>query len=157
METYRVPRREVPVRILCDSGIVLEGHLFAPAQGRDGRPGRVLDLLNDTGQDFLPLRSDEDRLLLGKAGVIHVAVDAGHGELETLLATGGDRIGVRLTLVGGHVLVGQLLIDMPPPRARVLDYLNEAPRFIPLLADDRVTLVQKGCVTSVRNLQDDGS
>lgn len=157
METYRVPRREVPVRILCDSGIALEGHLFTPALGRDGRPGRVLDLLNDAEHDFLPLRAEEDRLLLGKAGVIHVAVEAGHGELETLVDAGGEKVGVRLTLVGGHVLVGRLMIDAPPPRARVLDYLNEAPRFVPLLSDERVTLVQKGCITSVRNLQDDRS
>ena len=58
---------------------------------------------------------------------------------------------MRISLAGGTSLLGRLAIRMPPERARVLDYLNSAPRFVPLLGERQVTLVQKHFVVTVRN------
>jgi hypothetical protein len=58
---------------------------------------------------------------------------------------------VRLSLTGGISLVGRFRISLPPERSRVLDFLNRAARFLPLVGQNRVTLVQRRYIVSVRS------
>lgn len=151
MEHLRIPRRRVEARLVLDDGSSLEGHLFAGWTGADRRPETVQERLNDAGEEFLALACGEDRFLLNKAGIILCEVREGQGELESLAGTGGRRVPVRMTLVGGVGLVGTLRIAMPPERSRVLDYLNSAPRFVALEGAGKVTLVQRRFIVTVRS------
>jgi hypothetical protein len=155
VEIFRVPKREVPVRIVMDDGRRLDGRFWVPEVGPDGDQGRVRDRLNDDEEGFVPLACGEDRLLLNKSGIVTVELDR---QLEHL--AGGDdavarEVAVRITLVGGNSLVGRLRLRMPPERARVLDYLNAAPRFVPLLGEDKITLVHRSYVLFVRTLDEE--
>lgn len=152
MELLRVPRREVAVRILLDDGRTLDGTLFTAEAGPDGRPERVLDHLNDSSEEFFPVACGEDRFVLNKAGVITVTLAGGEeqiGEPE-LYSSPEHEVPVRVTLTGGISLIGKLPIAMPRERSRVVDYLNSAPRFVPLVGTGQVTLVQRRCIVSVR-------
>ena len=152
MELLRVPRREVAVRILLDDGRTLDGTLFTAEAGPDGRPERVLDHLNDSSEEFFPVACGEDRFVLNKAGVITVTLAGGEeqvGEPE-LYSAPEHEVPVRVTLTGGISLIGKLPIAMPRERSRVVDYLNSAPRFVPLVGVGQVTLVQRRCIVSVR-------
>jgi hypothetical protein len=154
MDIYRVPRREVPVRILLDDGRTLEGALFTSATGRGGVPEDVLCHLNESAEEFLPLACGADVFLLNKAGVIWVQLTGDGAEEIADKATAARRAPARISLSGGVNLVGTLPIVMPRERSRVLDYLNAADRFFPLMGGGSVTLVQRRFVVTVRSGHD---
>ena len=150
MDLYKVPKIETRVRILLDDGRTLDGSVFTSVTGPHGGPETILDRLTDPTEEFVPLACGEDRLLLNKTGIILVQCppDALGPEADE---KGAKEVPVRISLAGGTSLLGRLAIRMPPERARVLDYLNSAPRFVPLLGERQVTLVQKHFVVTVRN------
>ena len=152
MEEFRIPKREAHVQVLLDDGRVLDGEIFATFRGRDGRPGRVLDRLNEIDQEFIAMQSGEERFLLNKSGIVTVEVPGTVADVLDQEPDAGRTVTVRLSLAGGTGLVGRLHLIMPPERSRVLDYFNTAPRFFPLIAEGRITLVQKRFVMSARDL-----
>jgi hypothetical protein len=150
MEIYRVPRREVPVRILVDDGRTLEGALFTAESGANGYPEDVLHHLNHADEEFVPLLCGDESFLLNKAGIIWVQV-TGDAAAEIVDGVGaGQAIPVRFSLAGGISVVGTLVIVMPVEKSRALDYLNASPKFVPLFGDDSATLVQRRFVVTVR-------
>ena len=153
VDAYRVPRRATSVKIVTDDGQTLDGDVFTAMIGPDGQPGRVVDRLNDPSEEFLAMKVGDDRFLLNKSGIVMVQM---HGEFEEepdLEPPGGRDVTVRLQLAAGFGLVGRLSILMPQERCRVIDYMNSVPRFFPLHGSGQVTLVQKGFVVSVRELE----
>jgi hypothetical protein len=153
MEIYRIPRREVPVRILVDDGRTLDGTLFTADAGAIGRPEDALHHLNDTEKDFVPLVCGADSFLLNKAGIIWAQVSGAAASEIAADAGAGRDVPVRLSLAGGISVVGRLVIVMPPERSRVLDYLNASGRFLPLYGEGTVTLVQRRFVVTVRSAE----
>lgn len=157
MEIYRIPRREVPVRILLDDGRALDGTLFTAETGAGGRPEDVLRQLNGTDEEFVPLVCGKDSFLLNKAGIIWVQLTGGAAEEISGEAGAGRRVPVRFSLAGGISVVGTLAIVMPVERSRVVDWLNAAGRFLPLFGEGTVTLVQRRFVVTVRSGDDERS
>lgn len=151
MEIYRVPRRELDVRILLDDGRTLDGLLFASRTGVLGGPEDALHFLNTDSEDFIPLVCGKDSFLLNKAGIIWVQLTGESADEIAVTSRGGRPVPVRLTLTGGLSVVGTLSIVMPVERNRVVDYMNAAGRFVPLFGDGVATLVQRGFVVSVRS------
>ena len=151
MDIFQVPRREAPARILLDDGRVLEGQLYLAVAGHDGRPETVGERLNDAGEEFLPMACGPDRFLLNKSGIITVTVPDEHDAVHEDEGNGARETAVRVSLAGGLSLIGRLHIAMPVERSRVLDYLNAAPRFLPLHAPGGVTLVHRRFIVSVRS------
>jgi hypothetical protein len=153
MEQYRIPRRQVQARILLDDGRTLDGTVFTTDSVPGGRPEDVLHVLNDPSEDFVPLLCGEDSFLLNKAGIIWVQLTGATAEEVAEQSEAGRPAPVRLTLAGGLSLVGTLSIVMPPERARVIDYMNAAGRFLPLFGEGQVTLVRRSFVVSVRSAE----
>jgi hypothetical protein len=151
MELLRIPRRRVHTRILLDDGRSLEGELYTAPAVTAGRPESVLEHLNDPTEDFMPLAVGEDRFVLNKAGILYAQLDGDPTEAGEHLPEAAHVVPVRLTLAGGMGLLGRFHVVMPPERSRVLDYLNAAPRFLPLWRDGQVTLVQRSFIVSVRS------
>jgi hypothetical protein len=150
MEELRVPRRRIPVRMILDDGRTLEADLFVAPIGPDGGPERLADRLNDPHDEFVPVASGGDRFVLNKSGIVLVHLSGGPEEAGIPETFEGHEAPVRLSLTGGLGLIGRLPIAMPPERSRVLDYLNAAERFVPILGDGQVTLVQRRFIVSVR-------
>jgi hypothetical protein len=157
VEIYRVPKREVAVRILLDDGRTLDGSLFAAFTGGVDGPEDALHFLNTTSEDFIPLVCGKDSFLLNKAGIIWVQVAGDEAKEIAAANRTGRLVPVRLTLTGGLSAVGTLSIVMPQERNRVVDYMNAAGRFLPLFGEGVATLVQRGFVVSVRSAEGDGS
>jgi len=153
MELYRIPRRQVQARILLDDGRTLDGTVFTTDSVPGGRPEDVLHLLNDPTEDFVPLVCGDDSFLLNKTGIIWVQLTGETAAEVAEQSESGRPAPVRLTLAGGLSLVGTLSIVMPPERARVIDYMNAAGRFLPLFGDGTVTLVRRSFVVSVRSAE----
>ncbi len=146
MDVYRIPRRTVLVRLLLDDGRSLEGGLYAAAGGGDDYE-RVLARLNDPEEDFVPLAVGDDRFLLQKAGIVTAELLDPPDPRDPV---GVRVVAARLSLMGGTAVLGRLRVEMPPERARVLDYLNAAPRFVPVWNERGVVLVQRRAIVSVR-------
>lgn len=157
MEIYRIPRRELSVRILLDDGRSLDGKLFTADAGPNGGSEDLVHHLNDPSQEFVALSCGDDRVLVNKAGIIWAQTSGAAAEEIAALALGARTVPVRLSLAGGISLVGTLRIVMPPDRSRVLDYLNAAGRFVPLFGEGTVTLVQRSFVVLVRTAEESPS
>lgn len=151
MEIFRTPQRMVPVRVLLEDGRALEGGLYAPVTGPDGNPGRLLDRLNDDTEEFLPLAGRYETLL-NKSWILTVQLASGHEQPEGIESEVAREQRVRVTLTQGEPLEGWIRYLMPEERGRLLDYLNEAPRFIPLIGESRVTLIHRRFIISVQEL-----
>jgi hypothetical protein len=147
---YQIPRREVSATVVLDDGRTLQCTLFTAMSSPEGGPQPVLDRLNDPAEEFLPVSCDEDRFLVSKPGILTVQITQ-RDELDAMETDAGREAPVRLSLAGGINLVGRFRIVMPPERSRVIDYLNEADRFVPLFGEDRVTLVQRRYIVTVRS------
>jgi hypothetical protein len=151
MEIYRIPCREVPVRVLVDDGRTLDGTLFTAETGAAGRPEDLLSHLNDSDEDFVPMLCGSDSVLLNKRNILWVKLTgAAAAELADEIGS-GERVPVQVCLAGGISVVGTLIVVMPLERSRVVDYLNASGRFLPLFGDGAVTLVQRRFVVTVTN------
>ena len=154
MEKFRVPRREVEVSVLLADGQELEGVFYAPEAGPDGGPGRLLDRLNDPTEDFVPLSHQGENFLVNKMRVVWVQLGVGQTRYERADSEGAQEAKVRLGFGHERTLDGRLAYIMPPERSRLLDYLNAAEGFIPLLGEERATLINRKFVSMVQSLAD---
>jgi len=151
MKQFQVPTHEVAAKVLLDDGRVLDCRIFASDSGPAGHPQTLFERLNEVDEEFIPVRSGEDFFLLSKSGMVTVEVADAASEMVGMDQDAGFELPVRLSLTGGLSLLGRFHIVMPPERSRVLDYLNASPRFLPLLGEGRVTLIQRNYIVSVRS------
>ena len=154
MKMFRVPQREVPVIVELRDGSERRGHLYASASGPGGRPGRLIDRLNDDEERFLPLTDGGRGWLLNKDWIVRVAVDVDHRALELESEAGAHRVEVRFEMASGSAIEGTVFYTMPPDKQRLLDYLNSEGRFIPLRHDGGAWLINRDHITQVTNRSD---
>jgi hypothetical protein len=151
MENLKIPKWRTRVEILAPGGYAfgLAVYLADAASSHSG-PERISDLLNGP-LDFFPGHDlDRDQVVFvnrNDCSVVRVLLDieADHDE-HTSIPTENE---VRVVLQSGAEVVGLLTYQRPPDRSRVLDYLNEAPVFFPVLEKDQVALINKQHVARV--------
>ena len=151
MKEFQVPTRRVPTRVLLDDGRVLECVMYASEAAPSGHAQTLQERLNDSAEEFVPVSSGDDRFLLNKSGMVTVELLEPEGEIELLDLPSGHQVPVRLSLTGGLSMLGTFHVVMPPERSRVLDYVNSAPRFVAVLGDNKLTLIQRSYIVSVRS------
>ncbi len=120
-----VPRRRVRATVRLAGRGVLEGDLYAEQVHLDGRPGRVLERLNDASERYLPLAVHDSHLLLNKRHIVTVEIETREVERPTESSRASL---VRIDLTEGSSVEG----SMEMPRAtgagsRTLDNLNALP------------------------------
>jgi hypothetical protein len=151
MDELRVPKRRVAIEIAIAhdprrSVVVFLSEFASHHAGAE----RVSDLLNGSAE-FLPaLDPDGKRMTFyNRAGILFVRVDPAEEPVLADAHTIPTEHEVELTLSEGSVLRGLVSYVLPPDRARVIDFLNEAPQFFRVLEPDRATLVNKRHVAQV--------
>ena len=157
-DEYRVPKVPVEVSVTLEGGLQIRGiaHV-SPASGEhDGRE-RLLDLLL-ADEPFMPLTGEdgETRLIHKRRIVLIRFTSLFDADLSPEETEGAVEVPVRVELCGVPAydsrVEGRLLIVMPPGHCRILDVLNVARPFFPLLADGEVSLVGLKHVVSVTQL-----
>jgi hypothetical protein len=155
MKIFQVPQREVQVQVILEGGQELEGTLYAPTAGPSGGPGSLSDRLNDDREQFLPLVGAESACLVSKSWIVAIRLSQGEEKLEFQESDQAKECSVILTMKGGLKLSGRLQYTMPVEKRRILDYLNAAPQFIPLLENGRVALINRSFMVRIQDLGSD--
>jgi hypothetical protein len=155
MSELRVPTVALAAEVVFVDGRTLVGRIFVPvAAAGHGGPMRADEWLNEAGP-FIPFLLDHEQapVLLNKREVLVASVQA---EADAAVTTEeAERQTPRK-----HVIVecrnrrieGELLIDMPSHRSRVLDYLNLPDEFLTVREGEHHHLVQKARITRVVEL-----
>lgn len=155
-EGLRVPKAKVVVELAFAGREPRTVEVFvAEHQAHAYRRQDVLDLLEHE-HPFLPARDRDanEWVLFNKDTLLWVALPlfTGHSadteddEDEELYEQRKD---VRIDLVGGGTLSGELLYSAPAEHSRAVDLLNQPGRFFRLWEPERVVLVNKLFVVGV--------
>lgn len=149
----RIEKARLPVSLLMSGGERLNGDMFVQAYSRfhTGRE-EVPDVLNGD-EPFFPLVRAGDTLLIAKNQVREVEV-SWEPDLTELQAIGTRVEPVELTLTDGTIRTGELHLEMPSERPRLLDFLNQYDRrFVVLHAIAGLRLVNCGLIERVRPVE----
>jgi hypothetical protein len=153
MEELQVPTHSIDVEIHTDDGKQLQGLLYA-AERRyvTGEFAKLVHLLNDE-RNFLPFQAMDPggrkrrHVILNKDHIVRVRLSS-----EAASATGvgtkpedqGESPGENtVVLTDGTCLVGRVVVETPRSQSRLVDKLNHAERFIPIISDESVDFVQR--------------
>ena len=123
-------------------------HLRQIAERHSGRE-TILDILNSK-TSFIPLEDlkARDILFLNKSEVVRVKLHERDLAPEINIPL---EVPVEVKLTNGEILVGNFLIDMPPARSRVSDYLNYSPQYLYLCQKTGDVILNKAYMHSVKN------
>ncbi len=151
---FRIEKDRVAIAITTARGETLHGEMFlqAYARSRSG-PEEPADVLNDD-DSFFPLAiGDSDTLLVSKDHVLVVDGERPSFEFDEPPFPAARPALIEIVLAGGVVRVGQLYLDVPVDRPRLLDFLNRAEvRFVALHTSDGISLINRRLIERARPL-----
>ncbi|GAB4222780.1 MAG: hypothetical protein Kow0062_21430 [Acidobacteriota bacterium] len=153
---FRVPKVAEPVSVMLEGGLEVEGTVhLAPAAGSHLGRERIIDLLL-ADEPFLPLTGPDGACLVNKRRIVRIAfADPFDAELDEARGEGTHEAAIEIDLCGvpAHAmrLRGTIRYVMPEGHGRIVDYLNQARRFYPVLTGDRVALVSLKHTVAVRD------
>lgn len=162
MKVFQVPTRPVTVEVFLVDGRHLSGRIFLVEDARvTGDTELLMGALND-GREFIPFdtghRRDAHTLVLNKDHIVRVRLtkDTADGRVVRALSDAEDPVaqvpaGDRavLQLSDGSEITGRVAVETPESLSRNVDKLNLALRFLPVVRDDGVDLVQRCHVTTL--------
>ena len=148
---FRIVKERLPVVVTTESGERLTGDMFVQGYARR-RLGReeAVDVLNDAEPYFPLALPDRGMLLIAKHRVRDVEVpDTEHAAP----AVSSRPATVELVVAGGDAFLGEVRLEVPFERPRLLDFLNRMQqRFITLHTADGIRLVNCRLIERVRPL-----
>lgn len=133
----------VSAEVLVTGGSTLTGflHLQPLALFHSG-PETPEDALN-RDEAFFPLTSENQTMFLAKSQVIAVTVRTVLPVRDLDRVEAARTLGMQVVLSDGSDFVGAVTSELPPDRARVLDYLNHATGFFCLVDQDAMRFVNR--------------
>jgi hypothetical protein len=155
MPDFRVPTVQLSTVIHYRDGSVLQGTVFTPAQSAvQSGPMLPLEWVNSP-TDFFPFRPDEAgaAILLNKHWVVAFSVENRPELQDPSWDSGTARC--RVALEAGSVqFEGEVVIDLPENRRRLIDFLNQAQTFLCLTSGERQILIRKDRISKVTELRE---
>ena len=153
-EPLRIPKEAFAVELALAGAVPRRVEVFlAEQRANEFRRQVVLDLL-EQAQAFLPARdaATGNGEIFNKDALLWIGVPLTPFGSQT--AAGEDELfefrrPVRVDLIGGEPLAGELLYSAPEQSTRLVDYLNEPGRFLRLWAKDTLYLINKAFVLRV--------
>jgi len=152
MRELQVPTHRVAVRVFAAQSRPLAGALFLhESRYHDGTAHEILTELNDP-RAFVPFHADDPsmgRILLHKDHLVRIQVENYvPGPEEPAL---DETAGAPCTLVldDGVEFEGRILVPVPAEASRLLDRLNDAPRFLPFAGPHGLAFVHRDHIVRV--------
>jgi hypothetical protein len=147
--------QRLTVDVFTTDGVRVSGSLYLVAASYTrGRPEEVADLLNDD-RTFVPFAGHDPAerpgvLHKGHIVRVHTAAPAAADPQDAPPSPRSDGAeACTLLLDDGTWLEGRLCVDTPLASSRLVDKLNLASRFVPVLADDGIVFVNRDHVIRV--------
>lgn len=143
--------RRVPATVRLGDGVTLEGELHVQARvaHHDG-PEMPIEMLNRV-ESFFPLSlPDGGVAFVSKAQAAVVTCPPEAAQPDPDRASAAKRVDLHVILAGGDEVAGWASLELPPTRARSLDYLNAPDRFFALLTEDAAHYVNRAHVRYAR-------
>ncbi len=143
----------LPVRVTLAEGLVIQGeaHLQPRVALHDG-PETPVEMLNRADAFFAVSLPQGEIVFVAKDQVAAV----GYAELKSAddsdRTTAARQIPLEVMMIGGVEHRGVAVSELPPTRARALDFLNEPERFFPLRTGDGTVCLNRRFVRAVRPL-----
>ena len=157
MEAYAVPQREVKVQVQLLDGRELVGTMYAPIADAEGQPGHLIERLNDESIQFVALNDGSAIHLIHATRLLTVTVkedeEEERVEQEIEQSELSSHLLVKLNLPFGVEVIGHLSYVRPADHSRLQDYLNSAPRFIPVHVQSVLTYVNRDQIITARALR----
>ena len=126
-----------------------ELHLQGRVAHHDG-PETPLEMLN-RADIFFPVALSQGKIaFLAKAQVAVVACAPAMGYSDPERASAAKTIALEIVMAGGDEFRGWATLELPPTRARTLDYLNAPGQFFSLQGVDATRFINRAHVRVVR-------
>jgi hypothetical protein len=120
--SLKVPKKKVPLKINFVGGESIQGNIFLSSQSplHYGEE-LVIDLLNDK-DPFFPFEIEEpfSIRIINKKNIISVTTSEDLKSDEVI----GKKEKIKIILTDGQQLIGELIINQPEYKSRVLDFFN---------------------------------
>ncbi len=143
-------RMQAEVRLV--DGVSLQGELHL--QGRvfhHTGPESPVELLNRP-EAFIPLSTPNGIVFVAKAQVMMVVCPPVSAVPDPERLSVAKLIGLDVVMHGGVEVKGWATLELPPPRARTLDFLNGPEPFFAISTDDDYRVLNRALVRLVRPL-----
>jgi hypothetical protein len=152
-EPLRIPKEAFAVELALAGAVPRRVEIFlAEQRANEFRRQLVLDLL-EQAQAFLPARDTATGKgeIFNKDALLWIGVPLAPFGSQ---AVGEDELfefrrPVRVDLIGGEPLAGEVLYSAPEQSTRLVDYVNEPGRFLRLWAKETLYLINKAFVLRV--------
>jgi hypothetical protein len=144
-------RQQVEITLTDRRLIAGEIHLQPYAQNHAGQETPI-DLLNRIDPFFAVTLDGEVPIFLSKAHVLYLRLGAQPSITDPDRASAAKSMSLELELADGVVFEGMVTLELPPSRARALDFLNMAPPFFALWTPEAVRLINRVHVRAVSPL-----
>ncbi|HEU5220062.1 MAG TPA: hypothetical protein VFU23_15490 [Gemmatimonadales bacterium] len=133
----------VRAEILVTGGRTIDGFLhLQPLASIHSGPETPEDALN-RHESFVPVTSDNRTLFIAKNQILAVTVRTPLPTNDVDRVEAARTLGMQLELSDGTGFVGAVTTELPPDRARVLDFLNHADGFFCLVDQDAMRFVNR--------------
>jgi hypothetical protein len=154
--TFQIPKFEAEVELMLIDSRYLKGRIFLPIlTGNPLGHMPLADWLNEQSEffPFLPDNSKEAEILSKKALVqAIIGAELDQNEIYEMMEQTVWIEQVEVLCSPSATLRGSILLNLPPGRSRVLDFLNMPTRFFALKNDATTHVINKNFVVSVREL-----
>lgn len=149
MDERRIEKENCPVLFELYDGSEIEGEVFLRLyEAHHAGLQKVGDLLNEELR-VIPLRTSKGTLLLNRSRIALATVQA---ELEKDdLMTLGKKYTVRLKMLRGKEVQGDIYVNLPEGFCRVKDYFNQPVQFFPLIQPGFVVYINRELVLFVQD------
>ena len=143
----------IPARVILAEGMVIQGdaHLQPRVAWRDG-PETPVEMLNRPDDFFVMSLSNADVVFVAKAQVAVLASSSGLAAPDPDRETAARHIPLEVMMVGGAEYRGMVVSELPPTRARALDFLNASDPFFELVTEDGHLCLNRRFIRAARPL-----
>ena len=132
-------------------GLKGELHVQGRVAHHDG-PETLLEMLNRDDTFFPVTLPDGKVAFVAKAQVAVVTCSPEVGQSDPDRLSAAKTIALEIIMAGGAEFRGWATLELPPTRARTLDYLNASGLFFSLQGEDAVRFISRSHVRVVRPL-----
>ena len=153
MSDFRVPTVQLPTIVHYQDGSVLLGTVFMPALSAvQAGPMLPLEWVNGP-TEFFPFKPEEasSAIILNKNRVLALSVENRPEHGDPSWESGAPRCRVAIE-ADGRRFEGDVIMDLPENRRRLVDFLNQAGMFVCLISGERQVLIRKDRISKVTEL-----